>query len=335
LLAYILRRLIALIPILFGMTIITFVLSHVIPGDPARYAAGLIAGPEQVEQVRKEMGLDRPLFQQYLLYMNNLVHGDLGQSFRTHRLVRDDIRRYFPATIELSFTAILMSTLVGIAMGTLSAYKKNTWIDQISRSFSIFGVSMPVFWLSLLLQIVFYAYLGWFPSGDRITIALGSPKHITGLFLVDSLMTGDFKRFFSSLYHIVLPAVSLALTMLAITSRMTRSSLLDVLGSDYVRTARAKGLNEFRVVCKHALKNSMIPTTTVIGAQFGWLLGGTFIVETIFSWPGIGTYGVQAIIELDFPVIMGLTILLSFLYVMINLWVDIVYAFLDPRIEYS
>jgi peptide/nickel transport system permease protein len=194
---------------------------------------------------------------------------------------------------------------------------------------------MPVFWLSLLLQIVFYAYLGWFPSGDRITIALGSPKHITGLFLVDSLMTGDFKRFFSSLYHIVLPAVSLALTMLAITSRMTRSSLLDVLGSDYVRTARAKGLNEFRVVCKHALKNSMIPTTTVIGAQFGWLLGGTFIVETIFSWPGIGTYGVQAIIELDFPVIMGLTILLSFLYVMINLWVDIVYAFLDPRIEYS
>jgi len=317
------------------MTIITFVLSHVIPGDPARYAAGLIAGPEQVEKVRKEMGLDKPLPQQYLLYMNNLFRGDLGKSFRTHRLVTDDIRRYFPATVELSLTALLMSTLMGIGMGTLSAYKKNTWVDQFTRSFSIFGVSMPVFWLALLLQIVFYAYLGWFPSGDRMPIVLGSPQSITGLFTVDSLLTGDLRRLFSSLHHLALPSISLALTMLAITSRMTRSSLLDVLGADYIRTARAKGLNEFRVICKHALKNSMIPTTTVIGAQFGWLLGGAFIVETIFSWPGIGTYGVQAILELDFPVIMGLTILLSFLYVMINLLVDIAYVFLDPRIVYS
>ena len=300
--AFIIRRLFSLVPILFGMTVIAFVLAHVIPGDPARYAAGLIAGPEQVEKVRREMGLDKPLLEQYFIYMGRLLKGDLGKSYRTNRSINQDVRRYFPATLELALAAILLSTLMGIGLGTISAYKKNSFIDQITRSFSIFGVSMPVFWLGLLLQIIFYARLGWLPSGGRINLIVGPPEHITGLYLIDSLLTGELGIFFNAFQHLFLPALCLALTMMAITARMSRSSLLEVLGADYIRTARAKGLGEFKVICKHALKNSMIATATVIGAQMGWLLGGTFIVETIFSWPGIGTYGVQGIIELDFPV---------------------------------
>ena len=317
------------------MTVITFVLSHVIPGDPARYAAGLIAGPEQVEKVRKEMGLDRPIYEQYALYMANLMRGDLGKSYRSNREIRDDILYYFPATLELSLLALFLSTILGVFFGTLSAYKKNTLIDQASRSFSIFGVSMPVFWLGLLLQIVFYAHLGWLPSGGRIDLGLGAPKSVTGFYIVDSILARDMRRLLSSFKHLLMPSLSLALTMMAITARMSRSSLLEVLSSDYIRTARAKGLGEFRVICMHALKNAMIPTTTVVGAQLGWLLGGAFIVETIFSWPGIGTYGVQAILGLDFPVIMALTILLSLVYVAVNLVVDLVYLYLDPRIEYD
>lgn len=331
---YILKRLTTLVPILLGMSIITFVLSHVIPGDPARYAAGLIAGPEQVEKVRKEMGMDKPIWEQYLNYMNRLIHGDLGKSYRTNRMIKDDILRYFPATLELSLVAITLSTFLGINLGILSAYKKNTLLDQISRTFSIFGVSMPIFWLGLLLQIIFYAYLGWLPSSGRIDLMLGPPPKITGLYLVDSICTGNLKMFLNSIKHLILPASSLALTMLAITSRMSRSSLLEVLNEDYIRMARAKGLNEFRVIYKHALKNAMIPTATIIGGQLGWLLGGAFIVETIFSWPGIGTYGVLAIIELDFPIIMALALLMSVVYVVINLLVDIIYSLLDPRIKY-
>ena len=317
------------------MTIITFILSHVIPGDPARYAAGLIAGPEQVEKVRSEMGLDKPIYKQYAMYMTSLMRGDLGKSYRNNREIKDDIRYYFPATLELSLLSLLISTILGVFFGALSAYKKDTLIDQASRSFSIFGVSMPVFWLGMLLQIVFYAHLDWLPSGGRIDLELGAPKSATGLYIVDSILAGDGARLVSSLKHLLMPSLSLALTMMAITARMSRSSLLEVLNSDYIRTARAKGLGEFRVVCMHALKNAMIPTTTVIGGQLGWLLGGAFIVETIFSWPGIGTYGVQAILGLDFPVIMALTILLSLVYVVVNLLVDIVYLYLDPRIDYS
>lgn len=332
---YILRRLYALIFVLVGLSLITFFVSHVVPGDPARLAAGPQARPEQVETLRHELGLDKPLPVQYVLYMKNLVGGNLGQSIHTYRPVADDIKDYFPATVELAILATLICIVVGVPFGVVSAVNRDKPIDHASRVIALSGVSMPTFWLGLLLQLLFFKVLRWLPIGGRIDAFIDVPAHVTGLYLVDSLIARDWDAFGSSLQHLLLPAVTLAYSSLAVVTRMTRASMLDVVGQDFIRTARAKGLHERVVVYKHALKNALIPTVTVVGLQVGYLLSGTFLVETIFSWPGLGLYGVQSIMTLDVPAIMGVTLLVASIYVLINLAVDILYVYLDPRIKYA
>jgi peptide/nickel transport system permease protein len=333
-LKFIAKRLVALVFVLLGLSVITFTITHVVPGDPARLAAGPQARPEQVETLRKELGLDKPLPIQYLYYMRGLVQLDFGKSIRTVRPVRDDIKDFFPATVELALAAALICVVFGVPFGVASAVNKDKPLDHASRVFSLSGVSMPTFWLGLILQLVFYKMLHILPIGGRIDPFLDYPTHVTGMYTVDSLLTGNWAALGSSLQHIFLPALTLAYSSLAVVTRMTRSSMVETIGQDYIRTARAKGLAENAVIYRHALKNAVIPTVTVVGLQFGYLLSGTFLVETIFSWPGMGLYGVQSVMALDIPAIMAVTLLVAVIYVLTNLVVDLMYVWLDPRIEY-
>ncbi|MEN6571679.1 MAG: ABC transporter permease [Anaerolineaceae bacterium] len=318
---------------LIGITLIVFVLSHVVPGDPARLAAGPQARQEQVESVRKEYGLDKPLPQQYLIYMKNLFTGDLGKSLQSRRPVTDDLRDYFPATLELTLFATVIAVIGGVFSGLVSAVRKNQWIDHLNRVVSLAGVSIPVFWLGLVLVLIFYRSLGWLPFGGRLDPALSPPAQITGLYILDSLLTANWPVLWSSLAYLILPAVTLAFGSLGVVSRMTRASLLDVLQEDYIRTARGKGLRERVVLMRHALKNALIPVITIIGLQFGSLLGGAFLVEVIFSWPGIGTYAMKAIMFLDYNGIIGVTLLTGIIFMITNLLVDLTYIVIDPRIR--
>jgi len=318
---------------IFGITLIVFFLSHIVPGDPARLAAGPQARQEQVENLRREYGLDKPVGEQYVIFPKNLFRGDLGKSLQSRRPVMDDLLDYFPATLELTLVAILIAFLGGIGLGILSAIRKNSLADNISRVFSLVGVSMPVFWLGIVLVLIFYRQLGWLPFGGRLDSALSAPTRITGLYLIDSLLTGNLYVFSNALAYLILPAVTLAFGSLAIVSRMTRSSLLEVLQDDYIRTARAKGLREKAVLTKHALKNALIPVITITGLQFGALLSGAFLVEVIFAWPGIGTYAMKAILFLDYNGIMGVTILTAIAFMLTNLLVDMLYIVVDPRLR--
>ncbi len=327
------RRIVLSLIALLGITLIVFILSHVVPGDPARLAAGPQARAEQVESVRKEYGLDKPLPQQYLIYMTNLFKGDLGKSLQSRRPVSDDLKDYFPATLELTLVATLITVIGGVASGLISAVRKNTWIDQVTRVISLAGVSIPVFWLGLVLVLIFYRQLGWLPFGGRLDPSLTPPARITGMYILDSLLTGNWQTLGSSLAYLVLPAVTLAFSSLGVVSRMTRASLLDVLQEDYIRTARGKGLKEKVVLLRHALKNALIPVITIIGLQFGGLLGGAFLVEVIFSWPGLGTYAMKAIMFLDYNGIIGVTLLTGVVFMITNLLVDLLYIVIDPRIR--
>ena len=278
------------------------------------------------------MGLNRPLWQQYLIYIRNLLHGDLGQSFRTHRPVLSDLLTYFPATIELAFIAILMSIGVGVFGGMIAAANKDTIIDHAFRLFALSGVAMPAFWMGLLLLLFFHSRLSLFPGYGRIGMFVSPPKNVTGLFLLDSIITGNWIAFRDCLHHIVLPALTLSYGSLASIMRVTRSSVLEALAQDYIRVARSKGLSNKRVLLKHALKNALISPLTLIGMYFGWMLSGSVMVEAIFGWPGIGQYALNAILFLDYNAIMGVTLLFVIIYVILNFVVDLVYAILDPRI---
>ncbi|MDR7420209.1 MAG: ABC transporter permease [Armatimonadota bacterium] len=331
---YIARRLASLVFVLLGMSVLTFTLSHVIPADPAAAAAGFNATAEQIAQYRLEMGLDHPLHVQYLRYVTGLVlRGDLGRSMLNQRAVTEDIRTFLPASVELAVVSFILCVPLGIGLGTYTAVRAGRLSDAATRGFAILGVSMPIFIVALLLQLVFYKELRWFPSGGRLGSEFAPPEAITGLFLVDALLRGNWPVFISALHHIVLPAATLAVANLAVITRMTRSSLLEVLSADYVRTARAKGLSEIRVL-RHALKNSLIPVVTVIGLQFASMIAYVFLIEHIFSWPGIGSYAVRAILGLDFQPIMAITLLFSAIYVAVNFVVDLSYLALDPRIRY-
>lgn len=332
---YIARRLASLVLVLLGMSLMTFVISRVIPADPAAAAAGEGASIEAIEKIRREMGLHLPLHEQYLNYIGDIVlHGDFGYSIVNRRPVLDDILTFAPASLELALASLLLCVPLGILLGTISAARAGGASDAGTRSFAILGVSMPVFWLGLLLQLLFYRTLRWLPPGGRIGIEVDAPATITGLYLVDSVLAADTAAFASSLRHIALPAVTLAVANLAVITRMTRSSLLEVLHQDYIRTAHAKGLSYWRVLFRHALKPAAIPVVTVIGLQLASLIAWVFLVETIFSWPGIGSYAVSSILSLDFSAIMGVTLFTSFVYVVINLVVDITYRLLDPRIRF-
>lgn len=326
------RRLLNLVWVVVGVSIITFSISHLVPGDPARLVAGDRATPEIVAAVRADLGLDKPLPQQYLHYMSQLLHGDLGTSIRTRRPVAQDIAAFFPATLELALVALLLATLVGIPLGVLSAVYRNKFIDHIARIVAVTGVSTPAFWLGLGLIVIFYGDLGWFPGGGRLDQGLTPPPHVTGMYLVDAVLAGDWAILPNILDHLLLPAVTLGFVHLGIVARQIRSSMLEQLGEDYVRTARAYGLSAWAVILRQALPNALIPSVTMLGLALGDLLYGAVLTETVFSWPGMGAYVVDSIQALDFPAVMGFAVVVSFAYVILNLLVDLVYRRLDPRI---
>lgn len=333
LLSYLLRRLVGFVAVMIGISIITFFLSHLVPADPAVVALGDHATDAQIQAFREKYGLDKPVPEQYWIYVNGLVHGDLGMSLRTRRPVASDLHDFFPATFELSLTALILSILIGIPSGVLSATARNRLPDHFVRLMSLIGGSVPIFWLGLILIGFFYGRLGWLPGGARIDKFIPAPPHITGLFTVDSLLAGDYKAFGSSLQHLFLPALALGYFSTAIIARMMRSSMLEVLNQQYVLAARAKGLSKGLVVWRHAARNALIPTVTTIGVTFGSLLSGAVLTETIFSWPGLGRYATNSAINLDFPAVMGVTLLAALVYTLTNLIVDVGYHWLDPRIR--
>jgi len=330
----ILRRLAYLGLVIFGMSLITFTVSHIVPADPIRIIAGQRATKETIEIYRRQYGMDKPLPVQYMIYVKNLVRGDLGVSIISRRPVIEDLKDYFPATVELVGFAMFVTLVIGIPLGVRSAGKRGLLTDHCFRVFAVLGVSMPIFWLGLVNQFVFYGRLEILPIGGRLDVYTLPPKAFTGLYLIDSLIAGDMEVFWDALRHLVLPGATMAFGTLAVVTRMTRTSMLECLSQEYVRTAQAKGLNRFRVTYIHALKNAAIPILTVVGLQTGFLLAGDFLAETIFNWPGIGRYGVTAINNMDFPAIMGVTLLVSMVYVLVNLVVDLLYTLFDPRIKY-
>lgn len=327
------KRLLLLVFVVFGVSLITFILSNIIPGDPASMMAGQRANEETLEQVREQLGLDQPVLTQYANYMQGLLTGDLGTSIRTQKPVLDDLLIFFPATLELAVLAFLIAIVIGIPLGILAAVKKNTFWDHASRIFTISGISTPVFWSGLLVIFIFYGVLGWFPSNGRIDMAINPPTHVTGFYLLDSLLSGDLVAFQSSLRHIILPAIVLSFAQLAIITRQVRASMLEVLEKEYFRTAIANGIHGPYLLIKYGLRNALIPTITVIGVSFGALLGGAVVTETVFGWPGMGKYVVDSIAYLDFPAMMGFTVFISIGYVLINLVVDLSYYVLNPQIK--
>jgi peptide/nickel transport system permease protein len=332
-LAFLIRRVIGIAAVMIGVSVITFAISHVIPADPAVAALGDHATDEQIAAFRTEYGLDRPLPEQYLTYVTGIVHGDLGRSIRTRRPVVDDLVDSFPATLELSFTALLVSIVVGVPAGIWSALSRGRLPDIFVRLLALAGGSIPVFWLGLIVIGLGYYQLGWFPGGGRIDAFVAPPPPRTGLYIVDSLIAWDLEALRSSLQHLVLPALTLGYFSTAVITRMTRSSMLEVLGQDYMRTARAKGLRERIIVLRHGLRNALIPTITIIGLTFGSLLSGAVLTETIFSWPGLGRYATASAVSLDFPAVLGVTLLAAVVYPLANLVVDVAYYWLDPRIQ--
>jgi peptide/nickel transport system permease protein len=331
----IVRRLLFLVLVLFGLSVITFTLSHVVPNDPARLIAGPRASRSAVDKVRQEYGLDQPLVVQYVDYVRGVARFDFGRSFTSRQPVRDDLVRYLPATIELGTYAFLLSTVIGVPLGVLSAVRRDSWLDHLARFVSISGLALPIFWLALMVQYLFFGRLGWLPDGQRLPIGTDPPCSLTGLYAVDALLTGNWSLLRLVLEHLAMPVVVLAFGSLAVVTRMVRGGMLDVLNQDYVRTARAKGLAHRDVVARHALKNALLPTVTSLGLQVGLLLSGTFLVELVFSWPGIGRYAVQAIEQVDYNAIMATTLIVALIFVLVNLVVDVLYLFLDPRISFG
>lgn len=332
---YILKRLLNLIPVLLGITLLVFILLHLIPGDPAQILAGERSTPETVEAIREQLGLNKPLPVQYFLFLGNLLRFNLGNSIMSGASIIQEIAIRWPATFELSVAAMLIALILGIPAGVLAAVRKNSAIDNLTMSGSLLGVSMPVFWLGLLLIYLFAVNWQWLPPGLRISQEVASSfKPLTGFYVFDALLQLNWKALKDVLAHLVLPALTLSTIPLAIIARITRSAMLEVLSQDYIRTARAKGVLERWVIFKHALKNALLPVVTIIGLQFGTLLSGAILTETIFSWPGIGLWIYDGILNRDYPVVQGGVIFVSISFVLINLLVDISYAFLDPRIQY-
>jgi peptide/nickel transport system permease protein len=327
------RRLGLLVVVLLGISIVAFFLTHVIPGNPARLLAGPHATASEVATVQRQYGLTGSLPAQYLRYLDNLAHGSLGISITTGQPVTRNLTTFLPATLELAAAAAAVMVLAGVPMGLWSARREGGLIDSATRTVSILGAAVPIFWLGLIFQILFYKDARLLPVGGELSPAVAPPAHITGMYAVDSLLTGDWPALGSSLQHLVLPAVTLAAGGIAIIARMTRASALDVLDSDYVRFGRSKGLSDTGVLTRHVLRNAMIPTTTVLGLQLGYVLSGTVYTEIVFNWPGVGLYAENAITNLDYPAIMGVTLLFAVIYVLVNLLVDIAYMLLDPRIR--
>ena len=332
---YTVQRLLLMIPMLIGVTLITFMVSNVVPADPLAVILSpkAMSNPELRQAATIKWGLDKPLHEQYIRYMLNLVQGDMGVSFKTRRPVATDLADYLPATIELAGAAFFFAVAVGLPLGVLAALHAGNWIDHIARLFSLFGASMPPFWSGLILLYVFYFLFPILPGPGRMDPQLVMPERHTGLLLVDSLLACDMTAFLDVLSHLILPAIVLGWFSLALIARITRASLLEVLNSDYIRTAHAKGLHPRMVILRHSLRNAMIPTITIMGLEVAWLLAGSIMTEIIFSWPGIGRYAVEASRNLDYPAVMGTTLLIAVIYMSSSLVVDVTYGLVDPRIR--
>jgi peptide/nickel transport system permease protein/oligopeptide transport system permease protein len=303
---YLIKRLLSTVPVLIGISLLLFFMLRMLPGDPAQVLAGQMATPEEIENIRHQLGLDRPIYEQYAVYMSHLVRFDLGRSARTQNPVIDEIWARLPNTLLLTVVAITLACLFGIPAGIISAVRPYSWIDYLVTMSALFGISMPVFWLGLMLVVVFAVILQWLPAGG----------------------TGSWQ-------HVILPAVTLASFVVAFIARMTRSTMLETLSQDFTTTARSKGLSEMVVIVKHALKNALIPIITVVGLQFGFLLGGAVLTETVFAWPGLGRLLYDSISARDYPMIQGTILIFGLLYIFVNLVVDLIYAFVDPRIRYD
>lgn len=349
--AYVLRRLLGLVPVLIGVTLLIFFLTRVIPGDPATAMLGQRAAPNLLERLRNDLGLDRPLFlnfeaaresgdvlqvfdSQYFSYMAGLATFDLGRSIYTLIPITESLAHRFPATFELTIAAMLIAVVIGIPAGVLAATRRGTISDTAIMLLALSGVSFPVFWLAIIFIYLFAVVLGWLPPSGRLSVGMNL-EPITGMYVLDALLRGQFRVALDAGKHLIMPAIALGTIPLAIVVRMTRSAMLDVLGQDYVRTARSKGLQEARVVRVHALRNALLPVITVIGLSFGSLLSGALLTETVFSWPGIGRWVYDAIAARDYPVIQGGVLFVAVMFAIVNLLVDLTYAFIDPRIQYS
>ncbi|NDJ19664.1 ABC transporter permease [Myxacorys almedinensis] len=332
---YVFKRMLALIPVLVGITIAVFLLLRLIPGDPAIVLAGERATPEQVEALREQLGLNQPLLFQYVVFLGNLLRLNLGTSLISGIPVLDEIGARWSATFELAIAAMAIAVLLGVPLGIVAAIHKNRWLDQLTMGGSLIGVSLPVYWLGLLLIYLFSVTLNWLPPSGRIGIESGlNFQPLTGFYVLDALLRLNLPVLGDVLAHLILPAVTLGTIPLAIVARITRSTLLDVLSQDYIRTAKAKGLPERSVVVRHALKNALLPINTTIGLQFGTLLGGAILTETIFSWSGIGSWIYDGILARDYPVVQGGVVFVAIVFVLINLLVDLSYAVVDPRVQF-
>ena len=328
------KRLLTVIPTLIGVVIVTFLLTRVLPGDPAVYFAGPAATPQSIAEIRKSLGLDRSLPDQFAHYVNDLAHGNFGNSLSTGQSVASEITSRLPASAELTFFGLFLSIAIAVPLGIVAAVKQGSWVDHICRIVATAGVSLPVFFTGLLLVYVFYFKLGWSPAPiGRLDAFATAPRDITGFYLIDSLLTGDLETFRASFSQLILPAFTLGIFSLAPITRMTRASMLAVLASDFVRTARASGLSDRTVIVTYAFRNAMLPVVTTLGMVFSFLLGANVLVEKVFAWPGIGSYAVEALLQSDFAPVQGFVLTMAVLYVALNLLIDILYGVIDPRVR--
>jgi peptide/nickel transport system permease protein len=330
---YILRRLVFLVVICFGVTLVTFLLSHVVPGDPARLVAGPGADKAQILAIRARFGLDKPLVPQYFRYLKNLFHGDLGMSIVSREAVTSDIRTRLPATLELVVASFFVYLTVGLSLAALAATTRMRAIDVSIRVLSTAAFAVPAFVLALWLQIIFFFHLGWLPSSGRLDVTTTPPPHLTGFYLVDSIAAGQWGTFWDAARHLVLPGAALTLGLLAIAVRLTRATILAELDKDYVKMLRLKGLSEAVIMRRHVLRNALVPSLALFGIQFGYLIGGTVVVETIFGWPGLGSYAFDSVAALDYAPVMGVTLVVTAIFVTVNFAIDLLYPLIDPRIR--
>ena len=333
-LSYIIKRLLWAIPTLLGVSVLVFSMVHMAPGDPALVMLGEHASAASVADLRSQMGLDKPLLEQYISFITNAVQGDFGTSTISGEPVLDEFMQRFPATIELSLFAMFFAVIVGLFAGIISAVKRYSIFDYAAMSTALAGVSMPVFWLGLMLIYFFSVELAWLPVSGRLGYEFDIDE-VTGLFLIDSLLMEDYEAFWDALKHLILPAIALGTIPMAIVARMTRASMIEVLKEDYIRTAKAKGCTKMQVIMTHALKIALLPVLTVIGLMIGTLFAGAILTETTFSWPGIGKWLINAVNQRDFPIIQSTTLVIASIFVLVNLIVDILYAVVNPRIRLS
>ena len=330
----IIKRVAMAVPSLIGVVIVTFLLTRMLPGDPAAYFAGPAATPQAIQEVRVKLGLDKPMIQQFGRYVADLAHGDLGSSLTTGQPVVAELRTRLPASAELTLFGLLLSVAIAVPLGILAATRPNSLLDHACRIISTAGVSLPVFFTGLILIYVLYYLLGWAPAPlGRLDVFYTAPPQVTGFYLIDSLIAGDPETFTAALKQLILPALTLGVFSLAPIARMTRASMLAVLSSDFVRTARANGLSSWTVIITYAFRNAMLPVITTLGMVFSFLLGANVLVEKVFAWPGIGSYAVEALLASDFAPVQGFVLTTAVMYVALNLMIDIVYGLIDPRVR--